>query len=81
MDTLIKNVDEESWHFLKVEAAKEKKTMGELFNTIIAVYKNKQDSREQLQKILSRAPLLTKEEARNMHNKIRVYRTEYGFEG
>lgn len=83
MDTMIKNVDEENWHFLKVYAAKEKTTIGEMFNRIISEYKEKEgeDVKCAWEKIFSRKPLLTPYEAKRMHKSIKCFREEYGFEG
>ncbi len=83
MNTLIKNVEESNWHFLKVQAAKEKKTMGVLFNKIIEEYKRtKQDNvKERWKYIFTRKPLLTRSEANKMHQGVTKFRKEYGFEG
>lgn len=82
MNTLIKNVDEEKWHFLKVEAAKEKVALGELFNRIVEEYKNrKRASNERWEKIFSAKPILTEKEAKEMHKASESFRNEYSFEG
>ncbi len=83
MNTLIKNVDENNWHFLKIQAAKEKRTIGKLFNKIIEEYKqkNQEDVRENWEKIFIRKALLTKNEAEKMHIAMKHFRKEYGFEG
>lgn len=83
MDTMIKNVDEENWHFLKVQAAKEKATIGEMFNRIISEYKEKEveDAKRAWNKIFSKPPIFTKEEAKKMHKASESFRKEYGFEG
>lgn len=83
MDTLIKNVDEENWHYLKVQAAKEKITLGQLFNRLVQDYKEmeKEEASWLWKKIFSRAPLLGKEDAKRMHKAIQDFRKEYTFEG
>ena len=83
MDTMIKNIDEENWYFLKVHAAKEKTTIGEIFNRIISEYKEKEGENvtRAWEKIFSRKPLLTADEAKKMHKSIKCFREEYGFEG
>ena len=82
MDVLIKNVDEDNWHFLKVEAAKERRTMGEIFNKLVLELKEKEeDDMAVWDKIFSRKPLLTKKQAKRMHKHIAPFRKEYGFEG
>jgi hypothetical protein len=42
VDSLIKNIKEEQWHYFKVQAAKEKVTLGTMFNRIIDDYKKKE---------------------------------------
>ena len=82
MNTMIKNLDEENWHFLKVEAAKERITIGELFNRIIEEYKNIETERSAKvwQKIFSRKPILSKEEVKEMQKNIGSFRKEFNFE-
>lgn len=83
MNTLIKNLDEENWHFLKVEAAKERTTLGNLLNRIIEEYKSKEKeaAKETWGKIFSLKPLLDKAESREMHKALTSFRKEYNFEG
>ena len=82
MNTLIKNIDEENWHFLKVEAVKQKIPLGELFNRLVEEYKNRdEDMNASWQRIFSRHALLTKEEAKRMHKAIESFRREFSFEG
>lgn len=83
MDTMIKNVDEDNWYFLKVHAAKEKATIGEMFNRIISEYKEKgaEDTKSVWNKIFSRKSIFTAEEAKRMHAAINECRKEYSFEG
>ena len=82
MNTLIKNIDEENWRFLKVEAAKQNITLGELFNRLVEEHKNRdEDMNASWQRIFSRPALLTKEEAKRMHKAIESFRREFSFEG
>ena len=83
MNTLIKNLDEENWHFLKVEAAKERTTLGNLLNRILEEYRSKEKSttRKAWEKIFSLKPLLNKTEAKEMHRVVASFRKEYHFEG
>lgn len=83
MDTLIKNVNEEDWHFLKVEAARKKVTMGKLFNKLIVEYQQKEQETpiKKWNQIFSREPLLTKAEARELHKATEEFRKEFSFEG
>jgi hypothetical protein len=82
MDVLIKNVNEDNWHFLKVEAAKERKTMGNMFNKLVEELKKKEkDDIAAWERIFSRKPLLTKKQAKRMHKHVATFRKEYGFEG
>lgn len=82
MNTLIKNVDEENWHFLKVEAAKERVTIGKLFNRVVEEYKNKgrEDTTKAWEKIFRGKPILSKEETKRMHMNIKSFRKEFDFE-
>ena len=82
MDTLIKNINEENWHFLKVEAAKERVTMGELFNRVIEEYKNmgKDNDAKTWEKIFRGKPILSKKETKSMHMAIKSFRKELDFE-
>jgi len=82
MNTLIKNIDEENWRFLKVEAAKQNITLGELFNRLVEEHKSREeDMNISWQRIFSRPALLTKEEAKRMHKAIESFRREFSFEG
>jgi len=83
MNTLIKNLDEENWHFLKVEAAKERTTLGNLLNRILEEYKSKEKNtaRRAWEKIFSLKPSLSKTEAKEMHKAASSFRKEYHFEG
>ena len=82
MNTLIKNIDEENWHFFKVEAAKQNIPLGELFNRLVEEYKNREeDMNASWQRIFTRPALLTKEEAKHMHKAIESFRRELSFEG
>lgn len=83
MNTLIKNLDEENWHFLKIEAAKERTTLGNLLNRIIEAYKSKEKEAAEKAwgKIFSGKPLLNKIEAREMHLAASTFRKEFHFEG
>ena len=83
MNTLIKNMDEENWHFLKVEAAKERTTLGNLLNRIIESYKLKEreTTKKVWEKIFSTKPLLNKADAKEMHKNLASFRKEYNFRG
>ncbi|PIN78958.1 hypothetical protein COV16_05325 [Candidatus Woesearchaeota archaeon CG10_big_fil_rev_8_21_14_0_10_34_8] len=82
MDTLIKNIKEDQWHYFKVQAAKEKVTLGAMFNRVVDNYKKKEkETAKQWNIIFSRKPLLTNAEAKNMHDATKEFRKEYGFEG
>ena len=82
MNTLIKNINEENWHFLKVEAAKARVTIGELFNRLIEEFKNKEDGShaKAWDKIFRGKPILSKDDARRMHLSIKSFREEFDFE-
>ncbi len=82
MNTLIRNVDEENWYFLKVHAAEEKTTIGAMFNRIISKYKSeKKGTKNAWEKIFTNPPVFTKKEAEKMHKASKSFRKEYGFEG
>lgn len=82
MNTLIKNIDEERWHFIKIQAAKERKTIGELFNAIILEYENKEKTDKNVwERVLSRKPSLTEKQAEDMKKTIKCFKKSYGFEG
>ena len=81
MNTLIKNIDEKRWHFVKIQAAKEKKTIGELFNALILDYENKEKThRDTWEKLLSRKPTITEKQAEDMKKAIMSFKKSYGFE-
>ncbi|MBI5072847.1 hypothetical protein HZA99_03445 [Candidatus Woesearchaeota archaeon] len=81
MDTMIKNIDEENWHFVKVQAAKEKKTIGELFNTMVQGYKEKEIAQKNAwERILSRKATLTQKKADEIEKSIKLFKKSYGFE-
>jgi len=78
MDSLIKNIKEEHWYYFKVQSAKEKVTLGTMFNRLIDAYKKKRkEATKQLAIILSRGPLLTDSEAKKMHNSTKEFRKEF----
>ena len=83
MNTLIKNLDEENWHFLKIEAAKERITLGNLLNRILEEYKSKEKNnwKREWEKIFSLKPLLSKKEAKEMLAASKSFRKEYHFGG
>jgi len=83
MNTLIKNLDEENWHFLKVEAAKERTTLGNLLNRILEEYKSKENNaaKKAWNKIFAAKTLLTKANAKEMLAASKSFRKEYNFEG
>lgn len=82
MNILLKNVDEEKYHFLKIEAAKRKMTLGRLFNRLVEEYKQKEaEDNKSWERLFTRGPLLTNDEAKKMHKSIEVFRKDYGFEG
>ena len=82
MNILLKNVDEEKWHFLKIEAAKRKMTLGKLFNKLVEEYKHTEaEDNKSWDRLFTRVPLLTNEEAKKIHKSIDVFRHDYGFEG
>lgn len=81
MNTLIKNIDERRWHFVKIQAAKERKKIGELFNAMILDYENKEKAdKSRWEKILSRKPTLTEKQAEDMKRAITSFKKSYGFE-
>lgn len=82
MNTLIKNIDEKRWHFIKIQAAKERKTIGELFNAIIYEYENKEKTDKNVwEQVLSRKQSLTEKQAEDMKKAIMCFKKSYGFEG
>ncbi len=82
LDSLIKNIEEEHWHYFKVQAAKERITLGSMFNKLVETYKKKSSEHaKQWQIIFSRKPLLTDSEARKMREAISDFRKEFNFEG
>ena len=82
MNILLKNVDEEKYHLLKIEAAKKRVTLGKLFNIMVEEHTTKEkDALKQWDDIFSTKPFLTEEESKHMRDRIKVFRQEYGFEG
>ncbi len=62
MDSVcIKGVSKADWLYFKSEAAKENKTMGDFFKTVLMKYRG--PPKGNWDKILSHKPILTKEDA------------------
>ncbi len=81
MDVLIKNVDQEDWHFVKVEAVKEKKTMSEVLHTIIEEYRAKEQEGKRWTAVLNRRATLTDYEAKNVWEGLQTFRKDFHFRG
>jgi len=74
----IKGVNRADWLYLKSEAVKEGRTMGEFLGSLISAYRSK--PKTNWDEIMSRKPILTEEEANEMLNEInRAFRTETEF--
>lgn len=80
MNILLKNVDEEKYHLLKIEAAKRKLTLGRLFNELVEDYTHKENEHEKAwQEVFAMVPFITKEEAKKMHKACDEFRQETEF--
>ncbi len=80
MNILLKNVDEEKYHLLKIEAAKRKMTLGRLFNELVEEYTTKEKEYERAwDEVFAMVPLITKEEAKKMHKACEEFRKETEF--
>lgn len=76
MNMLIKNVDEEVRYFLKVQATKEKTTIGRLLRRMAENYKRResQDILKAWQRIFEGSARITKEEAKSMRRAGNYFR-------
>jgi hypothetical protein len=78
MNVCVKGVKPETWRYLKSEAAKADKNMGEYIE-IIAM-KEKERPKSNWDTILNWKPILTKKEAEEMEKEIyKAFRTETEF--
>lgn len=82
MNILLKNVDEEKYRLLKIEAAKRRVTLGKLFNMMVEQHTAKEkEALQRWDKIFSTKPFLSNEDVKGMRERIKMFRQEYGFEG
>lgn len=80
MDSCIKNVDEEKWNYVKVEAAKKRLTMGKFFNRLVEEYKMKEEAaKEEWEKIFSGKAFLSRDEAENIKKDSIEFRKNFEF--